>query len=231
MILLAALLVSQCCVSGSAAAGGSPAGLERIEDCSTSCSQVKQLSDHDTLTLASFPQARHRAVLFSRCEWRSSWDQSTTCARDKLSRVDSPPDSLLPLQERCMEKHVDACGAIQKGCHHGDSSRILWCTPVLPSVRCLTVEVFNFLQWLWSNPSILVVNQVLKHRYFYSSPVLCVVVVPWDLCWVVTCIFFSTLLLIIGTWTSWLRRHSGILVSLHVSFTIPLETEVTQTTL
>ncbi|TWW64551.1 hypothetical protein D4764_22G0001980 [Takifugu flavidus] len=39
MILLAALLVSQCCVSVSAAAGGSAAALERIEDCGTGCSQ------------------------------------------------------------------------------------------------------------------------------------------------------------------------------------------------
>eukprot|EP00066_Takifugu_rubripes_P022503 XP_011611769.1 PREDICTED: putative interleukin-17 receptor E-like [Takifugu rubripes] len=39
MILLAALLVSQCCVSVSAAAGGSAAALERIQDCGTGCSQ------------------------------------------------------------------------------------------------------------------------------------------------------------------------------------------------
>lgn len=45
MILLAALLVSQCYVSVSAAAEGSAAALERIEDCGTGCSQVKQPPD------------------------------------------------------------------------------------------------------------------------------------------------------------------------------------------
>lgn len=44
MILLAALLVFQC-VSVSAAEGGSAAALERIEDCGTGCSQVKQPPD------------------------------------------------------------------------------------------------------------------------------------------------------------------------------------------
>lgn len=70
MILLAALLVSQCCVSGSAAARGNATGLKRIEDCGTSCSQVKQQPDRDDLTLASTLQKHDTGLSHFLLWWR-----------------------------------------------------------------------------------------------------------------------------------------------------------------
>lgn len=58
MVPLVALLVSHCCLN--AAVAGSTVGLERIDDCGTTCSEVKLHPDHYKHTLCHLhPHAHH----------------------------------------------------------------------------------------------------------------------------------------------------------------------------
>lgn len=204
MILLAALLVFQCCVSGSAAGGGSAARLKRIEDCSTSCSQVKPPPDLDALTLASSPQACRRALSISRCEWQgsckhelrlwqavtrwlASWVTTTTTGEmnGKTCRHMWSIRGAVPIATPAESSDVRLSGVWRLRFHLCPSEGV----DRLYTFKLFAVAILQF--WLETRYSnITTFTQVLP-------------CVPW-LCRETLCVFSSTLLLLIETWThSW----------------------------